>query len=82
MGLKVIYVVGSSFSGSTVLAALLGQHPEVISAGELGNWTRRKKVQHIPCSCGLPWQDCPFWKDVQDRWLAEGHPGLQVYRHA
>ncbi len=79
---KVIYIIGASFSGSTILGALLGQQPDSICAGELGNWTLKKGSQDLPCSCGIIRRDCPFWSQVLKTWLGYDHPGWADYRNA
>jgi hypothetical protein len=72
--------VGSSFSGSTVLGALLGLHPDGICAGELGTWTQRTESQDLLCSCGVIRHDCSFWSQVEATWLGQNHPGWLRYR--
>jgi hypothetical protein len=65
---RVIYIMGAARSGSTVLAALLGSHPDVFCAGELsylpGNGWRGAEY----CSCGQPGNVCPFWNDARSKW--------------
>lgn len=77
---KLVYIVGTSFAGSTVLGALLGQQPDSICVGELGNWTLRTGSQDQPCSCGVIRRDCPFWVKVKETWLGQEHPGWPAYR--
>jgi hypothetical protein len=65
--LRVTYVVGSSHTGSTLLALLADQHPDVASVGETAPKPRirregRSGRQH--CSCGAPLAGCPFWQQV------------------
>lgn len=72
---RVAYVVGSSHSGSTLFAFLADQHPEIASIGETAvkrgiRWERRAAEQ--PCSCGLPLDRCPFWRDIFDDVTATG----------
>lgn len=77
---RVIYITGTSFSGSTVLGALLSLHPDSICAGELSNWTLYRESQNVACSCGLNWQECSFWKKAHELWLQENHPGWLAYK--
>jgi hypothetical protein len=75
--LQVTYVVGSSHSGSTLVALLADQHPDVASVGEVSvkrgiRWERRTGAQ--PCSCGLTIDNCPFWQDLFADVTAAGTP--------
>lgn len=58
-----IYILAASHSGSTLLAMLLGSHPEICSAGEL-KATSLGPVASYRCSCGRVIAACPFWHDV------------------
>jgi hypothetical protein len=66
--LRVLYIMGHSRSGSTILNNLLGFHPQVVAAGELVNLVERGWHKHLPCSCGEPGDLCPFWKEVRHHW--------------
>ncbi len=60
----VVYVVGSSHSGSTLLALLGSQHPQVASVGEASVKPSIRRAGRAPtqlCSCGEQLQCCPFW---------------------
>jgi Sulfotransferase family len=58
--IRVIGVLGTSFSGSTVLNLLLGAHPRIYAGGEMiGLVLNRDKPGSGSCtSCGL---DCRYW---------------------
>ena len=65
--MPVVYVLGSSHSGSTLLA-LLGQvHPDMAGVGEVSIKPRIRRegrtAGHL-CSCGRPVAACPFWNAV------------------
>lgn len=63
---RVAYLLASSHSGSTLLAMLLGAHPEARTIGEL----KLKSIGNVGsylCSCGSPILSCPFWSRVQER---------------
>ena len=75
---KVIYIVGQSHSGSTLLTMLLGSHPQAMAVGELKMlsdrhklWRRHRKgraceVLDCACSCGAASiLACPFWQNVE-----------------
>lgn len=73
----VIFIAGSSFSGSTLMGLMLGSRPEVVFAGELKDYKRRMQKEaagsEIFCSCGGSRGTCPFWSTVQDRYRSETH---------
>ena len=69
--MKLIYIAGTSHSGSTLLDLMLNAHSKIISGGELAMLNRQlrprksKKRLYVPCSCGAPsLHDCSYWKDV------------------
>jgi hypothetical protein len=72
--MKVIYIAGTSHSGSTLLDLMLNAHPQILSAGEALKLNRQLEAQanrkrsFVPCACGAPtlW-DCPFWSRVDAR---------------
>lgn len=75
--LQVTYVVGSSHSGSTLVALLADQHAEIASVGEVSvkrgiRWERRTATQ--PCSCGMTIDSCPFWQSLFADVTAAGSP--------
>ena len=57
-------MIGTSFSGSTLLAFLLNDCPDVISVGEITGISSKQDPGRYPCSCGCSLSDCPFWEDV------------------
>jgi hypothetical protein len=73
-----VYVVGSSHCGSTLLAMLADEHPEVASVGETAikpRIRREGRAAMQPCSCGSTVQDCPFWQSIFYR---VGNEGLHL----
>ncbi len=69
-GLQVVYVAGSSHSGSTLLALLAGQHPGMASVGEASvkpRIRRERRAGAQRCSCGRPLSACPFWQAIFGR---------------
>jgi hypothetical protein len=72
--MRVIYIAGTSHSGSTLLDLMLNAHPEIIASGEVLKLNRQlsqrtsRKRSLAPCSCGAPtlWE-CPFWSKVDAR---------------
>lgn len=66
--IKVLYIAGSTRSGSTLLARLLGEINGFINVGEALRWifNIRRMPREIPCGCGNPVFECPFWADIAD----------------
>ena len=71
--MRLIYIVGASHSGSTLLDMMLNAHPEIISVGEVFKLNRIKrsrsgKPKVTRCSCGaLGLVQCEFWSRVNER---------------
>lgn len=63
-----IYIAGLGRSGSTVLAATLGQVSGVLSVGELDRLTRTKTRGPQICACGELGENCSFWGEILQRW--------------
>ena len=61
---KVVYIVGSSRSGSTILNILLGNIDGVFAAGELNHYMLTAKNSVEYCSCGELVTNCKFWTNV------------------
>lgn len=77
--LKVVYIVGSGRSGSTLFGDVLAQSPAVVHIGELlWYWKRRQMKPPSLCGCGLPIGACPFWSSVVERtaWASDIDPRL------
>ncbi len=61
---RVLVVVGSGRSGSTLLEAALGEVPGVVPLGELVHLPERALRDDELCACGRPFSGCPFWAAV------------------
>lgn len=78
----VLYITGFGHSGSTLLDIMLSNHPDVVGVGELAKlhrsgWTNGADRR---CACGLPINDCVFWRAVRGAWLDEvGSNGIARY---
>jgi hypothetical protein len=75
--LQVTYVVGSSHSGSTLIAFLADQHPQIASVGETAikrRIRREGRASEQRCSCGERLDACPFWQAVFADVSATGIP--------
>lgn len=65
--MKVLYILGSGRSGSTLLDLTLGEIEGFFSAGELSSvWRRGLGIEGWPCGCGRTLVECPVWKGVFD----------------
>ena len=61
--IKLIFIAGTNYSGTTLLSSILGCHPEVESLGqvfEIEDYHRRGRK----CMCGEEVPGCPFWSEV------------------
>jgi hypothetical protein len=62
--IKVLSIVGTGRSGTTVLAAILGETAGIFNAGELHWVWGRSLSEQRPCGCGRPPAECPIWSRV------------------
>jgi hypothetical protein len=72
MNLPYIYVTGSAFSGSTLLAFLLNSHPDITTVSETGGPMKQIDPVIYPCSCGAMMLECPFFTKLESRINALG----------
>ena len=58
----VIGILGTSFSGSTVLNLMLGAHPEIYAGGELSALILSRGQEGVAgcTACGF---SCPYWDE-------------------
>lgn len=61
---RVLYVMGHGWSGSTVLGNLLGELDGFFHAGELRRLWGEALPAGAPCGCGRRVADCPVWSKV------------------
>jgi hypothetical protein len=79
---RVVSIIGSGRSGSTVLDVVLGSHPNIEGVGALSKLPHSGWVQddNRRCSCGSPIHACPYWDGVHRRWIdIVGADGLSRY---
>ena len=67
-----VVVACAPYSGSTLLASLLGAHPEIATVSEVSGTKRVGQMDVFRCSCQRLMTECPFWQQVQSRALAAG----------
>ncbi len=58
---RVIYIVSTGHSGSTLLELLLGALPGVIDVGEIHELPIQVGLPERTCGCGVHCTACPFW---------------------
>lgn len=61
---KIVYIMSPSYSGSTLLTCLLGQHREIATIGELKG-SALGDIEKYMCSCGQKLQECEFWETLR-----------------
>jgi len=71
---KIIYIVGSQNSGTTLLNIILGGHSNLVGVGEIFQLLKQKKhglylSERLEdnCSCGVKVKDCAFWGEITNR---------------
>ena len=67
--IRVIYIMGTGRSGSTVLDTVLGNHSQIESVGELTNLPKSAWINGEYCACGERGNECPFWEKVKLNWM-------------
>lgn len=68
---RLAYILAASHSGSTLLAMVLGSHPEVATAGEL-KLTAMGNVTRYRCSCREEFRKCRFWAEIGKEMAGRG----------
>jgi len=64
----------SAFSGATLLAILLGAHPDITTIGEIHGLIERSDPDTYLCSCGKKIKNCEFWDSVKKHMQEKGYP--------
>jgi hypothetical protein len=62
--IKVFYIAGCSFSGTTLLSNIIGQIDGFFSAGEIRCLWNESIMRNYKCGCGLPFKDCQIWNGI------------------
>jgi len=60
-----VSVETSIFSGATLLAFLLGAHPQIATVGEMSGLISSEDPDEYSCSCGQKIKVCEFWQSVK-----------------
>ena len=61
---KVIYVLGSAYSGSTLMGLALNKHAQITNLGEVTN-LESDYCDRARCTCQQTLKDCAFWTTVK-----------------
>jgi len=77
---RVLYVMGHGWSGSTILGNLLGELDGFFHAGELRRLWGEALPIGAPCGCGEPVRTCPVWSKVLGHPLMAGSDPAEVDR--
>jgi hypothetical protein len=67
--IRIIYIAGVSYCGSTLLGFLIGSSRKVFNAGEITSLRRILSAKDETCTCGQIPYDCRVWKRI----LSKGH---------
>lgn len=82
MTIKLVYIMGAAYSGSTILRALLGSQPDVECVGELARWTLYPDEPRRRCASGALVRDCEYWSQVSRVWEASSSAARRsTYAH-
>ncbi len=73
-----VFLTSSSYSGSTLLAFLLGSHSRIATVGEARGIIRKIPHRKYDCSCGQKYLTCPFWQEVERRMQAHMGPAFRL----
>ncbi len=72
---KLIYIVSSRYSGTTLLSAILGAHPDISTIGERKKFyiksLRPSGKGRLDCSCGKLYSECEYWSEIRDEIIAQ-----------
>lgn len=76
-GVNLAYILSANFSGSTLLAMLLGSQREAVTIGEMRAPAIGDPNAYI-CSCGEQIKKCAFWVKVNAAMAKRGVPDFDI----
>ena len=76
--IRVLYIMGTARSGSTILEILLAHGERCLGVGELTAIVQDGFIENKLCSCGAPFDQCTFWGKVKEK-LALSQEALQEW---
>ncbi len=62
--IKIVFIIGSGRSGTTLLDRILGQYPKAFSVGELNFIWRNSFIENQLCGCGKNFKECEVWNSI------------------
>jgi hypothetical protein len=74
---RVVYIAGTSFSGSTLLTMLLNRLPEIATVGEAQGQNENFRSLDLQCSCGDLVATCEVWRRIGKK-MGEGFDPLNL----
>ncbi len=80
--IKLIYLAGTTRSGSTLLTSLLAEFNDCVTVGEpVHLWN--PSISENYCSCGNKYQDCVLWgRILREHFQADGFQEIQPSLHS
>jgi hypothetical protein len=75
---KVVYIAGCSFSGTTLLSNVIGQVDDFFSAGEIRCLWYESIIKNYKCGCGLPFRDCQTWHGILEEASLNRHEDIET----
>lgn len=80
--MKIIYIMGAAHSGSTVLNAVLGSHPDAVAVSELKDVVDDTWLHPKRCSCGAKADACSYWTSIGEHLsVSEGNDWMHEYKN-
>lgn len=69
---RIVYIMGTGRSGTTILEVLIRNNPEIFGAGEITHIFRDGFLKNKECSCGKATLNCEVWGRVleKNQWSA------------
>lgn len=61
--IPLLYLLGAGRSGTTLMATVLGNQPQIRTVGEMHQF-HEHLLNKKNCSCGQPLENCTFWKPI------------------
>lgn len=61
--IKLVTIVGTDRSGSTLLDMMIGANHSIFSLGEIHRFWYYYRDNHL-CTCGQKFFECPFWQNI------------------
>lgn len=76
MTMKIVYLLGTPYCGSSLFALALGTDPHILNLGEVIFMENDAEGGRCRCSCGVTLRNCPFWAPLLPHYGPGGSGGL------